>query len=202
MRIYQRLLPALMLLATMFCTSAHAVPIGFNGYYDYSTWTASSSLGNPVVNTTINTGQTVLTLFEGDNCGSICGVGEELFSHSVQSAGTVSFDWLFDSTIDACCSGLGFYVNSTRYTIAGGDFSDPYGNSGDHPTASGIFSVAVSAGDTIAFSAFTADNCCLASSNIFSNFNAPTSGVPEPSILALLSLGLVGFGLTRKLKKA
>jgi len=86
-------------------------------------------------------------------------------------------------------------------TLAGGYLGGPYGNSADHPSASGSFSIVVLAGDAISFSAFTADNCCLASSNIFSNFDAPVS-VPEPGILALLGVGLLGTGATRRRKKA
>jgi hypothetical protein len=110
----------------------------------------------------------------------------------------VSFDWAFNAEVDACCSGLNFYVNSTLYTLTGGNFGSPYNWNG--AITSGTFSIGVNAGDTITFAAFSADSCCRASTNTISNFEAPASDVPEPQTLALLGMGAAAFAGSRRKK--
>src|SRR5262249_38088101 len=146
------------MVALLFCAQANASPIGFNGFYDYSTWTRTDTSYSPMVST-IDGPQQVLTLYEPD--GTCCFGQEFDFSHAVQSSGTVSFDWTFDPSIDPCCSGMEFYVNSTLYNLSGSSFPCRYCNF--NYIQSGSFSIAVNAGDIITFGAFSDDSCCRAS---------------------------------------
>lgn len=196
-----RVFVALAALVLLSAAAASAAPVGFNGYYDYSTWTFSTNLPPPLTTFSVIDGpQQTLTLYEPDG-ESFGGPGTEgwyNFSHTVGASGTVSFDWAFNWDIDACCSGFNFYINSTMYNLANGYPGNAYNDTGGN--ASGFFSALVNAGDTITFQAFTADNCCLAANTVITNFDAP-SGIPEPGSALLLGAGLVGIWSLRRLKQ-
>ena len=189
-------------LGMVMCSPSYATPIGFNGYYDYSTWTSSETFGGPTFSSIDGTQQT-LTLYEPNNNNSGGRPNEFDFSHTVASSGVVSFHWNFNWDIDACCSGLNFYVNSTLYNLANGYFGNPYNNtSGD---ASGTFSVAVNAGDVIKFGAFSADSWSGASTNTITSLDAPNStSTPVPAALPLFAggLGVIGLLARRRKRKA
>jgi hypothetical protein len=180
-----------------FGSPSFATTLGFNGVYDYSTWTSTNTLaGGPTVST-IDSSHQVLNLFEPNNGG---GAQQFNFSHTVTTSGTISFDWTFDARIDACCSGLEFYQNGTLYNLAGNSFVQ---SNWTGPLLSGHFSVAVNVGDTITFGAFSNDGCCGATTNTITNFDAPVSAVPEPSTWAMMVVGFasVGFMTYRRSRK-
>lgn len=184
------------LLGILFGLPANAAPIGFNGFYDYSTWTSSETYGGATVSSVDATKQT-LTLMEPNSYPTTPWAPQEfLFSHTVSTSGLLSFNWAFNAVVDACCSGLNFYVNGTLYNLFGGTMGNPY--KWDGAIGSGTFSTTVNAGDTIKFAAFSADSCCGATTNTITNFNAQ---VPAPATLALLGLGFVGLVQTRRRKQ-
>lgn len=179
------------LLAGMFSTAAQAE--GFTGFYSFGSWTTAQGPGSAPNFTTfasVDGTQQTLTLEEPE--GTCCSPIEFTFSHVVASGGTVSFDWTFNWDADPCCSGLNFYVNGTLYNLANGSFPDA-GNS-DDGNASGTFTIAVNAGDTIAFGAFSQDGCCLAAISTITNFFAPDFLEMLSGEAAILSAGqaLVG----------
>ena len=172
---------------------------GFTGAFDISTWSSAETYGGATV-ASVDSTNSVLTLLEPDSAPVTPYAPQEFtFSHVV-GAGTVSFNWTFDATIDDCCSGFNFYVNNTLVAnLAGGYFGDPY----NFPAtvASGSFSTTVAKGDIISFGAFSADSCCGASTNTVSAFSAsPIGGVPEPATWALMltGFGLVGYSMRKR----
>jgi len=127
------LIAAVAVLGLLCAATASAAPIGFNGFYDYATWTSSSNISGPLTMvSTIDGPQQTLTLYEpnGNFSGGPDQPGGFDFSHTVATAGTVSFNWAFNWDVDICCSGFVFYINSTEYDLANGYPGNIYRNTG------------------------------------------------------------------------
>jgi hypothetical protein len=169
---------------------------GFNGAYDYSTWSSTNTLGAPT-QSTIDGSQQTLVLFEPNfSDEGFSGNQTFNFSHVAESSGIVSFDWSFNWDIDSCCSGFNFYVNGTMYNLADGFPGSEDGE--DVGDASGTFSVAVNQGDLLSFGSYSADGCCGAANTTITDFDAGTSPVPEPPSLALVTSGLAALEVVRR----
>jgi hypothetical protein len=186
------------LAAAMLAAPALASP-GFTGGYAYGTWGSVNTDGGPTASSIDGSNQ-ILTLYEPDFNADY--YSQEFdFSHIALASGTVSFDWAFDGSVDACCSGLNFYVNGNLVAnLANGYFGDPY--KFEATIESGSFSIAVNEGDLLTFGAFSADGCCGASTNTISNFSAPAAA-PEPASWAMMvgGFGLIG-GAMRSRRRA
>jgi hypothetical protein len=184
------LVAAVILGAGIYAMPANAAS-GFTGAFDISTWSSAETYGGATF-ASVDSTKTVLTMLEPDSSPETPYAPQEFtFSHVV-GAGRVSFNWSFDASGDACCSGFNFYVNGTQIAnLAGGSFSNP--SYFPAAMASGTFSTIVARGDIISFAAFSEDSCCGASINTVSDFHAAGANVPEPAAWALM---LTGFGLT------
>lgn len=197
-----RYLIALVALFVGAAVPAAAAPIGFTGDYAYASWTVSrTNSADPAgVNGTggsssISSDQQTLTLFEPNQGGQ----NGFMFSHSIAQTGTLSFDWSFNGTADACCSGFNVYVNDMLFNVANASFVN-YNYTG--ALLSGAFSTAVTAGDVFRFQQYSTDSCCGASFTTITNFDVAQADVPEPAVLGLFCLGFAGLALARRRRAA
>jgi hypothetical protein len=201
-RIKYSLISILMFLGVLCGSASQAATLGFNGAYDYATWTSSLTVDGPVglAYSEIDPSQQTVTLYEPYGCifgSSFCLSQEFLFSHTVVDSGLISFNWSFDlQGSDEHGAGLEFYVNDTMFNLIGGIPGVPDGNAPLGGAASGFFSTSVIAGDIIKFSLFTEDSMGGAMSSV-TNFNVSTS-VPEPAPLALFGIGLAALACLRR----
>lgn len=122
------------------------------------------------------------------------------FVISAQAAGTVSFDWLYE-TFDVGTENppsppeawdfAGYRVNATVFTLSDG-------TSGQ--IQSGNVSFAVAAGDTFGFTLESLDNFGGPAEMTISNFSAP---IPEPASMAMMGLGLAAVaGVAARRRRA
>jgi hypothetical protein len=77
-------------LGILIWSPSYATPIGFNGYYDYTTWASSETYGGPVFSS-VDGPQQTLTLKEPNSYPSTPIAPQEFdFSHTVAASGLVS----------------------------------------------------------------------------------------------------------------
>ncbi len=144
----------------------------FIGAYDHANWTFFTAGGGYVATAT----PAQLTLIGGDV--SISGYTE--YTIAAATAGNFEFDWSYYSINSPGYDAGGYIVGGTYYQL-----DDGYG------PGSGSVSVAVTAGETIGFYAFTSDGAFGPGEFTVTNFD-----VPAPGVLALL--GLAGLASRRR----
>lgn len=179
---------------SLFVSVANATIINdFTDGYAVANWTQSLNGGS--INLTGAPSSIILTSSD-DNSGN---PNDTDFTIAVLGSGLVSFDWSYTtSDFDSSYDPFGWLLN--------GIFTQVTNNAGP-TTQAGSVSFLVALGDTFGFRAHTTDSILGSSVTEISNFSAPTDvtapnpiGVPEPESMALLGIGLAGFGLSRKRK--
>ena len=136
----------------------------FAGTYAPATWTFATTNSNGTVNAAGAPANIVLTT--GNNNSGTPGYTD--YSHSITCAGTVTFNWAYNTT------GIPF-VEQPMYRInAGAYVLMPGFNAGGANTQSGTASIVVAAGDVLTLSAFTLINDLTTCSVTISNFSAPS----------------------------
>jgi len=170
-----------------FALSAQATQVsGFTGDNAISTWTVGGSTSGHV-----ETGGAPTSIVLSEPDGGPFGFNETTFTKIAETSGTFSFHWDM-TTDDPCCSGLSVF-NGSRSVL----FDEPCCSTF---SASGDYSMSVTAGDVIGWGVYSTDTCCGPDRFTISALSAP-SDVPEPATIALLGLGLFGFTATRRRKK-
>ena len=150
-----------------------AIQSGFAGTYAPANWTLSQSPA--AANGTVNTGSAPASISMTSSNGA-SGSGTTSYTITIPCNGVVSFNWSY-STVDA-----GPQYDVPRYSLNGGAaviFPGFVGQSGASKTQSGVFNLAVTAGQTFSLQAFTSDNLGGACTIVISGFKAPyqtTSG--------------------------
>jgi hypothetical protein len=158
------------------------------GYYDFSNFTLTTTSDGSAW--TPDSGLTVV--IQGGNDGS--GVyGTTDFVITAPVAGTVQFDYLYNSLDDPGYDGASYVVNGNPTPLA-----DTDGESGTDITFS------VNAGDLFGFEVWTADNQGEPGILTVSNFNAPQGAdgsVPEPRTLPMVLLAAAIVAAYRRIKR-
>jgi hypothetical protein len=173
---------AVVVCSLIFSVSSHAALItGFTGDYDASAWSINDSNGGSA---DLSQLPSALILIEPDNGGKN---SEITFFTTALTDLVVTFDWLYDTSFDACCSLFNFHGSSdgVQNIAAGNDF---FGGTG-----TGTLTYAISAGSVFGWGNLSTDSCCGANIVTVSNVSFDSTSVPEPSTLAIMVLGAFGF---------
>jgi hypothetical protein len=157
-------------------TPAHAA---FTGYYAIENFTLTNSNGDGFA--TFNAGSLVLT--GGNNGSGLPGVTDFLIT--APTAGTVSFNYLYDSTDDPGHDAALYRIVGLQPEFLANDF------------ATGSVSFQIFANEMFGFRVVTDDNTFDPGVLTISNFSAPTAvtsgNVPEPGTFSLLTVAAAAF---------
>ena len=168
------------LVLTLSTVTNAGVIVDFTEDYELSNWT--ETLDGGFINSV--TDQTVT--LTSNNIAS--GPGATELSIDALFDAMINFAWTYETTdcciLHASWDPFGYVVNGdfTKLTVS------------NDIMQSGFTSVYVKAGDSFGFSARTVDGRFGAATTTISDFSV----VPEPSILAIFALGLMGLVLSRK----
>jgi hypothetical protein len=163
---------------------------------------ASSANANVIINPTVGLNTSV-------NWGGAIGTGLFLPVQAFGSPGNTAFITVANAgTIDFSISDGGIAGDAFALQLDGVNLAPTSGNFGANtrgPSASSYFSafyndIVLSAGSHT-FSLFFTDSCC-SSGGTSASFSAVTpsvaAAVPEPTTVALLGLGMLGFAASRR----
>src|SRR5215831_18759314 len=159
--------------------TAGSAEADFVGPYALANWTLTNTNADGFI-TNLGGSPISIQLTGGDN-GSVL-AGDTDFTIAAVAAGVVSFHWGYTSADSYQYDTGGFLLNGVYTQLADNDTQVPFFD--------GVFTLPVSAGDSIGFRVHTKDNQFGPGNFGVTNFNGPTGEVPvpEPSTLALLAL--------------
>lgn len=155
----------------------------FTGPYDVANWTTTLINSDGEADTSSAPASIELT---GGNNGSIA-AGVTLFSIVAPTTTSLVFDWTYQ-TFDCCGAKwdpAGYEINGVQTQLSPATSIPGF-------VGSGTTMVDLNAGDNFGFYVYTLDNLFGASTLEVSG--AESTGVPEPSCLALLFAGIIGLG--------
>jgi hypothetical protein len=136
----------------------------FAGTYAPATWTFATTNSNGTVNAAGAPANIVLTT-GNNNSGT---PGYTNYSHTITCAGTVTFNWAYNTTGIPFVEQPMYRINAGAYTLM------PGFNAGGSNTQTGTASIPVAAGDVLTLSAYTLINDLTTCSVTISNFSAPS----------------------------
>lgn len=175
---------AVTMLALALGNVAKADSLTFTGPYAVGNWTTSLANSNGGVDTSLAPSSiTVLGSNNGDIMGNF-NEGYTIFTIVVPATTTLTFNWLYQSFDDG-----GSFWDPAGYKIDNQFFQLSTDSQTPGGPMSGTTTVSLMAGQIFGFYVHSLDNIHGAAN--LTIFSGPVSSVPEPSSIALLSIGLL-----------
>lgn len=180
---------AFILVVSLFISTAHADVINaFSADYDISNWIQSPDGGS--IDTSLAPNSVSLTSADGQQVATEANTNLTI---EVTSDGTISFDWLYNTTDDPAADPFGWLLNGAFNLLS--DINSFNGSS------DGSEAFEVSQGDIFGFNINSFDSQFGAATAVISNFKF-TSEVPAPSTIVFFALACGFIAYSRKKMKA